>query len=167
MKKEKVIICRDINRKKYRVAANKLTFRPSVYAVIVEKGKVLLSKQWDGYDFPGGGIEINETTEEALKREVWEETGVKIKVVDIIYLADDFHKMHRNGQYVHSILVYYLCRKIGGKISIDNIADNEKSYIAMPEWLDLGMAKKVKFYNSIDNIKLIKKALKLCRKYYA
>lgn len=164
MKKEKNVVCRDIKGNKFKFPAKKLKWRPSVYGVIVENNKVLLSKQWDGYDFPGGGIDLGETIEEALRREVWEETGVKIKIIDVIYSIEDFHKMHSTGRCVHSILVYYLCKKIGGKLSTANFDEHEKKYADMPEWIDLKKAKKIKFYNPIDSVSLIKKALKLCQK---
>ena len=51
--------------------------RPSSRAVIVKDGKVLLNHigKYECYEFPGGGIEEGETPEEALIREVTEETG--------------------------------------------------------------------------------------------
>jgi|SRR3989344_1361733 len=77
---KKQVVCHDSFNKLYKVDPGKLSFRPSVYAVIIKNGKILLCKQTAGYyDFPGGGIEINETVDEALYREVWEETGFKIK----------------------------------------------------------------------------------------
>ena len=51
--------------------------RPSARAVILKDGKVLLNyiSKHDCYEFPGGGIEAGETPEEAVRREVAEETG--------------------------------------------------------------------------------------------
>ena len=51
--------------------------RPSARAVILKDGKVLLNyvKKFDCYEFPGGGIESGETPEQAVCREVAEETG--------------------------------------------------------------------------------------------
>jgi len=67
-KQNKKVICHDLNEKEFEVDADKLIFRPSIYGVLIEDNKVLLSKQWDGYDMPGGGVNIHETLEEALKR---------------------------------------------------------------------------------------------------
>ncbi len=51
--------------------------RPSARAVILKDGKVLLNyvSKYECYEFPGGGIEAGETPEQALRREVAEETG--------------------------------------------------------------------------------------------
>ena len=51
--------------------------RPSARAVILKDGKVLLNHvaKHDCYEFPGGGIEPGETPEQAMRREVAEETG--------------------------------------------------------------------------------------------
>ena len=51
--------------------------RPSARAIILKDGKVLLNhvSKYDCYEFPGGGIEAGETPEQAVQREVAEETG--------------------------------------------------------------------------------------------
>lgn len=159
-KKLKKVLCHDINGNKIIVPVSKLSFRPSVYGVIIEKDKVLLSKQWDGYDFPGGGQELGETIEEALLREVWEETGVRIKIGKILACENSFFKLPSNGQYVQAVLMYFKCKKIGGKLSVKNFGEGEKKYADMPEWIDIKRIGKLKFYNPVDNSKIIKEAIK-------
>ncbi len=158
---EKEIICSDIEGHKFKVPVSELSFRPSVYAVIIENGKILLSKQWDGYDFPGGGMELGETIEEALKREVMEETGVEIAMGQVVACENSFFKLTFAGEHVHSILMYFLCENIGGRLTMDNFDENEKKYASMPEWIDLDNMAKIKFYNSIDSVKIIKDATRL------
>jgi ADP-ribose pyrophosphatase YjhB (NUDIX family) len=140
---------------------SQLIFRPSVYAVIIEDERVLLSKQWDGYDFPGGGIELGETIEEALAREVKEETGLDIRIDKLITCVNSFFKLQSTGQYIHSILIYYLCKITGGDISIELADESEKQYMSAPEWISLEANKQIKFYNSVDSLMILKEAIRI------
>lgn len=58
----------------------KIVIRPSVRSIIIKDGLVALvhSEKYNYYKFPGGGIEANETHEEALIRETLEESGLKV-----------------------------------------------------------------------------------------
>ena len=55
--------------------------RPSARAIIERDGKVLVmhSRKFDYYKFPGGGIEEGESAEQALIREVREESGYFVR----------------------------------------------------------------------------------------
>ena len=57
-------------------------FRIGVNALIFDEGRVLLAhrRDIDWWNLPGGGMELNETVEEAIRREVREETGLEIVV---------------------------------------------------------------------------------------
>jgi len=57
-----------------------------VAAVIKKEGKILLAERISqfsgaGWEFPGGKVETDESPEAALRREIYEELGVKIKIV--------------------------------------------------------------------------------------
>ncbi len=158
IKEQKKVTCTDRHGKTYTVPVNELTFRPSVYAVIIKDDRVFLSKQWDGYDFPGGGIELGETIEEALIREVKEETGMDVRVGDLVTCETSFFKLHSTGQYIHSLLLYYLCKIVGGEISTAFQDESEKQYMDSPEWIDLKTVEYIKFYNSVDSLAILKEA---------
>jgi 8-oxo-dGTP pyrophosphatase MutT (NUDIX family) len=159
---EKKIVCHDVWGNKTEVDSSQLIFRPSVYGILIENGKILLSKQWDGYDMPGGGVDANETLEEALKREFIEETGLEIVVGKIVYCGTSFfnpkYSSKNAGQYWNSIVMYFLVKKIGGEISIKNCDEDEKKYIDLPEWIELEKMRDLKIYSSID-IDVIKEVL--------
>jgi 8-oxo-dGTP pyrophosphatase MutT (NUDIX family) len=108
--KEHEVICLDKDGKEYEVLASDITYRPSVYGVVIKDDKMLLVPQWDGYDFPGGGMEIHETIEEALIREVWEETRYKIKPTRLVGNFDSFWKHPSTGIFLHAILMYTFAR---------------------------------------------------------
>lgn len=156
-----LIKCKNVYGEEFKVSIEKLSFRPSVYGVIIKDGKILLSKQWDGYDFPGGGIKLGETIKEALKREMKEETSLDVKMGDIVACENSFFKYRQKEKYVQSILIYYLCEIVGGKISLEFIAESEKDYIGEAEWIDLDAVGKIKFYNSVDSVEIIKKAVEV------
>ena len=58
----------------------------SVAALVTnEEGKILLvNSPWRGWEYPGGLIEPGETFEEALHREVREESGVEIEITGFV-----------------------------------------------------------------------------------
>lgn len=158
--KEKVI-GRDIDNNKIELLVKDLRFRPSVYGVLIEGDKIFLSKQFTGYDFPGGGMEIDETIEEALKREFEEETGIKVEVKDLIASEHSFYYSKMRKQSWNTILIYYLCEKVGGEISIDGFDEHEKNYADFPEWVDIKNIEKIKFFNPVDSVGIIRKAVKI------
>lgn len=165
MEKVKTVACHDKDGNMTTVPVSELSFRPSVYAVIIKDGKILLSKQWDGYDFPGGGIELGESPEEALRRETWEETGAQVSIGSIIACENSFFTFTiEKRKYVHSILLFYRAEITGGELGIKNLMDYEKTFIGEPEWLPLEEVSRVKFYNSVDYLKVINLAVDLLAK---
>ena len=54
--------------------------RQRVYAAIIRQGQILMVEHTESgrtyWTLPGGGIEAGETPEQAVLREVWEETGL-------------------------------------------------------------------------------------------
>ncbi len=161
----KKVIYRDKDNNKQEIEVEKLKFRPSVYGIIFneDKTKILLSKQWDGYDYPGGGIEKGERILEALKREVYEEVGVKIKVAGLVNCEDDFY-LSKKDKILHSILMYYVVDGFSGEPNIKNIDKTETNYISGFEWVDIEKVDEIKFYNSVDNVAMIQKALEISDK---
>lgn len=59
----------------------------------------------DFWQFPGGGIEIGENVEDALLREIKEETGLDVQIVSLL------PKIHTSIRPTwHGILIHYLCK---------------------------------------------------------
>jgi len=153
------ITCRTIDGKKQEFDVDELTFRPSAYGLAIKDGKILLSPQWDGYDFPGGGVDKGERLEAAVIREVKEETGLDVTVGDLLLVADDFFVHPRSGKPLHSVLLFYRCEVIGGSLSDEGLTEFERGIAKLAEWVDIDKALGAKFYNPIDSPALIRKVL--------
>jgi 8-oxo-dGTP diphosphatase len=153
-----LIRCIDVFDNEYFTEKSNLGFRPSAYVVVFQGDTVLLSKQWDGYDFPGGGIDRGETIEETLIREAKEETGYDVHPLSIITAETSFYKSRSKEVYNHCLLLYYLAELTGGTPSLDGLTEEEKEYTSLPEWIPLSKITELKFYNSIDSVALIQKA---------
>ncbi|MFZ5377007.1 MAG: NUDIX domain-containing protein [Patescibacteria group bacterium] len=151
--------CFDIEGNSYTVDSTQLKFRPAIYGVIVSDGKILLSPQWDGYDFPGGAIELGETNEQALIREVKEETGLLVEVGRLIHCHESFFKLPFVGSFVHSIHIYHQCKVIGGTLSTKYFDEHEKQYASLACWKDLSEAGNLKFYSSSDVMQILSRIL--------
>jgi len=86
---------------------NRITTRVIIY----NKGKILLSRN-QGYDFwypGGGGLNKNENLIECCKREVYEETRQKIKVIDLMYFQEFFNKTTQEK----SLQFFFLAKPVG------------------------------------------------------
>jgi mutator protein MutT len=80
-------------------------------ALLVRRGKPPLEGRWL---VPGGSVELGETLEEALVREMREETGLDVAPVEVLTLFD---RVERDGGAVlrHYVIVDYLCRWVSGE----------------------------------------------------
>jgi 8-oxo-dGTP diphosphatase len=90
-------------------------------AVIEKDGKILIlkrSKEEDCFkemwDIPGGGINFGEMPEEALKREVKEETGLEIEVIKPVRIWSFF----KNNGRTQVVGVTLLCKYKGGEVKL-------------------------------------------------
>ena len=95
---------------------------PTVGALIANKeGKILLAKshKWfDKYTLPGGHIEIGETMEQALKREVKEEVGLDVDVEEFLLMQEAiFAKEFLKKK--HFIFFDFLCRTNDQPVKLD------------------------------------------------
>lgn len=141
--------------------AEDLAWRPSVYGVAIRDDKVLLVPQWDGYDFPGGGVNLGETIDEAFRREIWEETGLDAQRGEVLLCESDFFIHPATKKPYHTMLAYYLCKSVSGEITDANFEGLERQYAKKAEWVERSRIKNLKFYNPIDSVALIEKALKI------
>ncbi len=90
----------------------------SVGAVILRDDQVLLVKRGVQpsaglWSIPGGAIELGETPEEALVREVREETGLDVEPTLLVDVYNYIFEDHERVQF-HYVIIDYLCEHVAG-----------------------------------------------------
>src|SRR5215469_2259622 len=86
-------------------------FRIGVFALIFDdQGRILLGlrRDIDWWNLPGGGMEAGETVDEAICREVFEETCLNVKVEQLIGVYSKPQKQE--------VVLTFLCEVIGGSL---------------------------------------------------
>lgn len=83
----------------------------SVAALVTnEKGEILLVKSpWRGWEYPGGLIEPGETFQEALHREIREESGVEVEITGFVGICKNIEK--------NIVNIDFTARYLGGKLT--------------------------------------------------
>jgi len=96
---------------------------PTVGALIVNaKGEILLaeSPKWKGgYTIPGGHIELGETIEHAVKREVKEEVGINVELKKVLFVQEAIFSK-RFYKKKHFIFLECVCEAKTNNIKLDN-----------------------------------------------
>ena len=100
---------------------------------------MIRTHKWSGkWGIPGGKIKRGETALAALRREILEETNLKIKDIEFVLVQDciSSKEFYRDA---HFVLLNYVCRAVGKKL---NVILNEEGREF--KWLKLADAKKLK-----------------------
>jgi mutator protein MutT len=100
-----------------------------VGAVVLDgEGRVLLVKRAHEplkgeWSLPGGGVEIGETLEAALAREILEETGLTVAVGPVVEVLDRVEHAPDGRVEYHFVIIDYVCRVLSGTLVCGSDAD--------------------------------------------
>ncbi len=82
--------------------------------LLIRRGQEPLKGEWS---LPGGAVELGETLEEAICREVLEETGLVVEVVDTVRAFDRISRDDDGRVRYHYVLIDFLCQVTGGSLA--------------------------------------------------
>ncbi len=92
-------------------------------AVLIRRGSEPLKGEWS---IPGGTLEVGETLVEGVQRELREETGLEVRVLELIEVFERIFEDAPNSQEIpggasasrrpryHFVIMDYLCEPLGG-----------------------------------------------------
>jgi ADP-ribose pyrophosphatase YjhB (NUDIX family) len=88
-------------------------------AVLIRRGSEPLLGEWS---IPGGTLELGETLEKGVARELLEETGIEVRILQLIEVFDRIYPGNgsadakgKNKPRFHYVIADYLCERLGGE----------------------------------------------------
>ncbi len=134
-------------------------------AIIVKDRKMLMTLRRDHrpefdkkWEFPGGGVDNGENLEQALRREVREETGYNIKILE--KLPDPWTAISKKGDYQVFVFIY-ICKVTSGKFKTSDTETIDHGWFTVSQALKKNlMPLNKKSIQSKDTMKILKKYIK-------
>lgn len=118
-----------INHNRIAARAIILNDKNQIYLIKVDRDDIF--GKLTHLETPGGGVNENEDIKIALKREIEEECGMIIDIIDELgIIEDDYNIIHR-----HNITYYYLCREVNRCPS--HLEDYEKALFKSMDYYDI------------------------------
>jgi len=119
--------------------------------LLVKRGHEPLKGQWS---LPGGTVELGETLEKALVREVREETGLEITIGPVVEVFDRIDRASDERITYHYVIVDFACAPAGGSLAHASDADDAR-------WVSLSDLRVYELTEKATTV--IQKALELTR----
>lgn len=117
---------------------------------IIKHGSQLLAMKNDKspyYFLPGGRVDLHETADSAIARELKEELGIETKIVRPLWFAQSFFIEDECRKKFHELCVYYLVDVSDTDLIHHNkIIGLETKHHEIFEWLDIDSLQKQYLY---------------------
>ncbi len=73
---------------------------------------------------PGGAVDPGESVEQGALREVWEETGLQVRVVRLVGVYSDPRNYmithYPGGDIVHNVSLCFVCERVAGTLQLSD-----------------------------------------------
>src|SRR5271154_228392 len=91
-----------------------------VGGVVIAKGQTLLIRRGNAplegqWSIPGGMLELGESIVEGVRRELAEETGIEVRVLDLIEVFERVIPGDAGRTRYHFVILDYLCEVVSGE----------------------------------------------------
>lgn len=125
----------------------------TVDGVVVKDGKILLIKRKKSpfkgkWALPGGFVDYEEKTDDAVIREVFEETGLKTKIINLVGVYSDPNRDPRG----HTVTIVYLLEICGGGLNSGDDA-SEVMFFNLEELPELAFDHDVIIKDSVGGVR--------------
>ncbi|PIP86895.1 DNA mismatch repair protein MutT [Candidatus Campbellbacteria bacterium CG22_combo_CG10-13_8_21_14_all_36_13] len=117
--------------------------RKRAIGIVVHNEKVLLMYRYvkgkEYYVFPGGGVEEGETEDQAVEREVLEETSIVVRAERLLYRITDEYSEH----------LFYLCKYLSGEPKLGDGEEKDEmtaDNVYKPDWYNISELKYIIVY---------------------
>ncbi|KQR39991.1 NUDIX hydrolase [Microbacterium sp. Leaf159] len=136
-----------------------MDMRVAAYAVVTDDdGRILLARWIEGrrvaWTMPGGGLEPGEAPEDAVRRELREETGYTVKVGELLGIHSRVipasQRVTASDQPLHTLRIVYRATVSGGKLRFETDGSTD-----MAEWFTR------KSVSELQRVKLVDIALRM------
>jgi 8-oxo-dGTP diphosphatase len=117
-------------------------------ALLIKRGSAPLEGQWS---IPGGTLELGESLQGGVRRELLEETGIAVRVLELIEVFDRIFRDASGEIQYHFVIVDYLCELVSGEA-------NAASDVTDTAWVSEA---------NLSNYKLTEAATRVIRKAFA
>ncbi len=103
------MVFHDCDENEVEYDGSPLSWRISAYAVIIKDDQILILKNRSEklFDVPGGGVEMDESIEQAIQREAMEEAGAKIQIGKLVSISEDYFYHREEKAFFKTIQLFY------------------------------------------------------------
>ena len=115
---------------------NDLLLMPSVTALVFDESRRVLlvrpTRRENVWVAPGGAVDPDEQPQDAVVREVWEETGLLVEPTELrgVFGGPEYRVWYANGDEVGYMMAVYECRVRGGVLRVDGDEISEARYFS-------------------------------------